>query len=79
MKTDFAQTSSIEKHLLINIYSLYFVTLTILIYHCTCCKIYFCKFSQKPLFLDKEAFKENLLTLKVAFPPYCTIKLEDFT
>ena len=39
----------------------------------------FFKFSKYPLFLDKPAFREELLTLKVAFPSYCTFKMEDLT
>ena len=61
-------------------YSFYFVTLDIIyISVLVVIKAYFCKFSKCPLFLDKPAFREELLTLKVAFPSYCTFKMEDLT
>ena len=60
-------------------YSFYFVTLDIICISVLVVKAYFCKFSKYPLFLDEPAFREELLTLKVAFPSYCTFKMEDLT
>ena len=59
--------------------SFYFVTLDIICISVLVVKVYFRKFSKYPLFLDKPDFREELRTLKVAFPSYCTFKMEDLT
>ena len=42
----------------------------------TAAKTYFCKFSQYSFFLDKQAFKEELLTLKATFPSCNVVHLK---
>ena len=57
-------------------YSFHFVGLAIKYITTLVVKTYFCKFSEYSLFLDKQAFKEKLLTLKATFPSCKVVHLK---